>query len=116
MGKKPSLSNTERQKITQLLAEGKNAHEIGRVLQRDPRTIKKAIENTTFTRKTRKDKGQSSFSERDLRKIKMAAKKMPHHSSKTIFESPGVASVSRETRCKILREVATLKKPIPDQS
>ena len=111
MGKKPSLSNSERQKITQLLAEGKSAHDIGRVLQRDARTIKKAVENITFKRKTRKDMGQSMFSERDLRKIKIAAKKMPLHSSKTIFESAGVASVSRETRCRILRKVAKVKKP-----
>ena len=111
MGKKPSRSDSERQQITKLLTEGKNALEIGGVLQRDPRTIKKAIENITFERKSRRDKGQSMFSELDLRKIKIAAKKMPLHSSKTIFESAGVSSVSRETRCKILRKVATVKKP-----
>ena len=111
MGKKATLSKSERQKITNLLAEGHDCKEIATTLQRDPRTIKKAISNINFKRKTRKNQGKTKFSKRDIRKIKIAAKKMPLHSSKAIFESAGVAQVSRETRCKILKKLAKVKKP-----
>ena len=51
MGKKSSLSNSERQEITQLLAEGKSARDIGRVLQRDARTIKKQLKTSVLKEK-----------------------------------------------------------------
>ena len=77
MSRRPSLDDQEKQNITKLLGNDKTALEIAKHLKRDARTIKKAIQNINFTRKTRSDKGKRSFSKRELRKIAKAAKKCP---------------------------------------
>ena len=110
MGRRPSLDDQEKQNITKLLGNGKNALEIAKHLKKDARTIKNAIQNINFTRKTRCNKGKCAFSKRELRKIAKAAKKMPVNSSKAIFEETGVEDVSRDTRCRILRTMGKVVK------
>ena len=51
MGKAVSLSPNERQLIMQKLGEGLKPCQIAKDLNRDSRTIKKAIENINFGRK-----------------------------------------------------------------
>ena len=75
MGKGESLSQDERIIIPQKLAEGLKPSQIARFLDRDTRTIKKAIKNINFTRKTRSDRGKFILSARDLRKLKSTVKK-----------------------------------------
>ena len=81
MRKNKSLSTDERARITKRASEGASPA-IAKEFKRDPRTIKKAIENINFTRKVQKDCGKSKLSPRDMRKIALAARKMPLHSSK----------------------------------
>ena len=69
MGKAVSLSPNERRLVTQKLGVGLKPSQIAQDLHRDTRTIKKAIENINFTRKTRSDVGKSKVSARCLRKI-----------------------------------------------
>ena len=111
MGKNKSLSAEERAIITKRLSEGASPPDIAKELQRDTRTIKKAIDNVNFTRKTRSDIGKSKISPRDMRKLVRVAKKMPLHSSKAIFDAAGVGEVSRQTRCTVLKKVARVVKP-----
>jgi len=61
MGRNPTLSNRERQKITKLFTKGKNFTKIGRVLWRDPRTIKKQLRTSILAEETLKDKVKSVF-------------------------------------------------------
>ena len=111
MGKNKSLSTDERARITKRASEGASPAVIAKELKRDPRTIKKAIENINFTRKVRKDRGKSKLSPRDMRKIALAARKMPLHSSKSIFDAAGIANCCRQTRCTSLNMLGKMAKP-----
>ena len=97
MGKNKSLSTDERARITKRASEGASSTVIAKELKRNPRTIKKAIENINFTRKVRKDRGKSKLSSRVMREIALAARKMPLHSSKSIFDAAGIANCGCQT-------------------
>ena len=58
---------------------------IAKEMKRDPRTVKKVIENMNFTRKVRNNIGKGKISPGDMRKIAIVAKKMHFHSSKPIL-------------------------------
>jgi len=110
MGKNKSLSATERATITKRLSEGVSPTVIAKEIKRDPRTVKKAVENINFTRKIRKDHGKSKLSPRDMRKIALAARKMPLHTSKAVFNAAGVTGCCRQTRCTALNKVGKVLK------
>ena len=112
MGRNKSLSDTEKQKICDLLAKKVEITEITKALQRDVRTIKKAAQNKIFHRQTRSDKRKSMVSERGVRKITQALKKKPLLTSKQVFEESGLDICSRSTRCRVLKTVAKQTKPL----
>ena len=112
MGKGESLSQDERIIIPQKLAEGLKPSQIARLLDRDTRTIKKAIMNINFTRKTRSDRGKFILSARDLRKLKSTVKKQPLSTSKSIFNSAGLGEFGRTTRCKALKMVSRVTRAV----
>ena len=70
MVKGSPLSTKERTLITQKLAQGLNPTQIGKHLNRDTRTIKKAIQDITYKRKTHGNKGNLIVSKRDIKKNK----------------------------------------------
>ena len=83
---------------TKKIGEGLKPCQIAKDLNRDSRTIKKAIENINFGRKTRSDAGKSKVTARCLRKIKNIVRKHPLSTSKTIFDIAGVKDISKTTR------------------
>ena len=89
MGRRPSLDDQEKQNITKLQGNGKTALETAIQLKRDARTIKKAIQNINFIRKTGSDIGKCAFSKRELRKIAKAAKKCPLTAASPFLERLG---------------------------
>ena len=111
MGKKVDVTTEEKQKIVHKMALGMKISEIAREIQRDPRTVSKVLGNVNCARKQRRDKGKSMFTDRDVRKIKAAAKKKPLSTSKVIFQEAGIEGINRASRCKLLRKIATVKKP-----
>ena len=112
MGKAVSLSPNERRVITQKLGDGLKPCHKAELLKQDIRTIKTAIENINYTRKTRSDVGKSKITVRDLRKIKSTVRKHPLSSSKNIFNLAGVKDLPRTTRCRVLKNVSYLTKPV----
>ena len=52
------------------------------------------------------------MSDRQLKRIKVELSRKPHATSKEIFEDANVKNVSRETRCKVLKTMASAKKTI----
>ena len=103
------LRPDEHRLITRHFAEGLPARQIGILLGRDPRTIKKAINDINFRRKLRKDKGKSIVSKRDKQKIRHVMKENPLLTSAAIFANAGVYNISKTTQCKILRELGNVK-------
>lgn len=111
MGRKPDLTDKERQKIVQMLDGGQNAVEIAKKLGRHPRTVRKFIQDPTSTRKSRVEPKFRKVSDRDMRAIKRQARKKKLSTSKQIFEAAGVSNVCKSTRCNILRSMGKTKKP-----
>ena len=109
MGRGTHLTSDERKLITRHLSEGLQACQIGTLLGRDTRTIKKAINNINFCRKTRSDKGTSIVSKRDKQKIRGVMKKHPLLTSAAIFSKAGVFNICKTTRNKTLRELGSMK-------
>ena len=61
----------------------------------------------------RADKGKfRAVSDRQLKRIKVELSRKPYATSKEIFEDANVKNVSRETRCKVLKTIASVKKSI----
>lgn len=106
------LTAPEKTRIIQGLAEGLSLVHLAKELGRDARTLKSFTQNPTT--KARRDKGtRRSISKRDLRNIGRVVKKGYHTTSGSIFRLAGVNSVSKTTRCRILKDVARHLKPIP---
>lgn len=111
MGRGKPLNNEERQRITKFLKGGFNIDRIAKLLKRDRKTIRKAVENINFTRKTRSDKGKiKCLSNRDIRKLKFSLAKHPLYSSKQIFAAAGIKGISKSSRCTILKKLARVAK------
>ena len=75
MGKDKSLIAEERAIISKRLSEGALPPDIAKGLQRDARTIEKAIDNIHFTRKTRSDTDISKISPSGMRKLAKRSEK-----------------------------------------
>ena len=109
MRKGSPLSNYERKLITQKLAKGFSAVQIGQHLGRDKRTIRKAIKNINYSRKPHCNKVTSIISTRDLQKIKDVLRKHPLLTSKVIFSKAGVPNISKATQNRVLKQVGSVK-------
>ena len=73
MCKNKSLSDNKRSTMTERASEGVSPAVIAKEMKRDPRTVKKVIENMNFTLKVRNDIGKGKISPRDMRKIATVA-------------------------------------------
>ena len=110
MAKGLVLSPEERRIITQKLAKGLQPCQIAKLLKRDTRTIKKAINNIDYQRKSRRYYGKLKVTERELRKIKKVVRKHPLATSKFIFDKAGVPNCGKTLRCETLQKLADNKK------
>ena len=112
MGKRGDLTKEEKKIIIQELEKSSSTLEIAKKLKRDHRTIKRFCKDGSKERK-RADKGKfRAVNARQIRKIKVEVSRKPYATSKTIFEDANVKNVSRPTRCKVLKTVASVKKAI----
>ena len=111
MARGKALSSNERRNITQKLAQGFTPAQIGKLLKRDARTIKKAIIDINYKWEPCYTKGTSMLSDRDMRKIKIIVRKHPLWSSKAIFDKAGLPQIKKNTRCRALKKIAILTKP-----
>ena len=112
MGRKKDLSATEKKEIVQLLARGKTTLEISKILRRDHRTVKNAMEDVNKKRVRSKGKGFKNISDRDNRKLKQIITKHPLLSSAEVFDKAGISGVKRDKRCRILQTMSTVKKSV----
>ena len=92
------------------MAEGVKTSDIAKLLNRNIKTVKKAIQNINYARKPRVYKGKYKISNRDLRKIKKVVRKHPYATSRFIFNTAGVYDISKNLRNKTLRKIAMVKK------
>ena len=112
MGRKSDLKPEEKKKITQLLNQGKTSLDISKIIHRDHRTVKSYIANSSKVRQ-RSDKGMfRKISRREISSIKRAVAKNPHSTSFKIFDEAGVPTRSRAGRCRILKSIGKVMKPI----
>ena len=66
MGEKRSLTNEEKQRIVDLIAEGAAMSEVATLLNRDTRTINKYVAEVHGRRKKRPDAGKRKITDRKL--------------------------------------------------
>ena len=64
MGKKIGLTNEEKQRIVDLIAEGAAISEVATLLNRDPRAIKKYVAGEHGGRKKRSDAEKNKITDR----------------------------------------------------
>ena len=110
MGKKGDLTSDEKSKIVQMLGNGETSNVIAKELGRDHRTIKRFIQNSQGGRKKRAEKPFRKLSGRDVNRIKREIVRRPLATSKDIFSGIGLGDIPRSTRCRVLRQVAKVKK------
>lgn len=111
MGRKSDLKPEEKNKIVQLLNQGKTSLDISKIIRRDHRTVKSYIANSNKVRQ-RSDKGKfRKISRRQISSIRRAVAKNPHSTSFRIFDEAGVPTRSRAGRCKILKSIGKVMKP-----
>ena len=102
MPKKGRLTASEKDRIVAGLSERKSLVDLAKELGRDRRTLSSFVKNPNT--KSRKDKDlRRKLSPRDLRKIRRQVMKQPCNTSAAIFDKAGVPSVSRQTRCNVLK-------------
>lgn len=112
MGRKGGLTASEKSVITSQLAEGKSTLEISKNIGRYHQTVKNFVKDPTKVRK-RVDKGQTRVvCKRSLSRIKREAVKNPGLTSRELFNRIGETTVSRTTRCRVLKQVAKPVMPI----
>ena len=66
MGKKMGLTNEQKQRMVDLIAEGAAMSEVAALLNRDTRTIKKYVADVQGRRKKRPDAGKMKITDREL--------------------------------------------------
>ena len=110
MGKGKDITQAEKQHITQLLGEKVTTLAISKQLGRDHRTIKKCIQDITKKRSRTTGNGFKNLSARDKRQLKRAVAETPLLTSAQVFEKAGIGGVKRDKRCRILRELTSVKK------
>lgn len=106
MGEKRSLTNEEKQRIVDLIAEGAAMSEVATLLNRDTRTINKYVAEVHGRRKKRPDAGKRKITDRELWNVTRSLKKMPLATSRDIFHDARVVRPNRRTRNNILNQVA----------
>lgn len=112
MGRKSSLSDTEKNLITQELSKGKTTLDISKILGRCHQTVKKFVANPTKIRQ-RADKGKPrAITPRSMSRIKREAMKNPGLTSQELFSRIGEPSVPRSTRCRYLKKIALPTKAV----
>lgn len=112
MSRRPCLSDSEKSKIVSMLAEGHDAKSISTEIGRDPRTVKKFIDDP-MRKVTRKDKGKWKVAtRRNLSRIKRELKRNSTATRGEIFKSAGMEEVPKTTRCRILRSMASHVSPV----
>lgn len=110
MGKRKDLSQVEKDRIVQFLQEKKTTLEISKMLQRDHRTVKKAVLGLTKQRVRTKRTCFKNISERKMRQLKMILQKYPLLSSSQVFQKAGLQDVKKNTRCRILQKLGRVRK------
>ena len=95
MGKRSQLCQNKVQNIVQLGSKEKSSFEVARKLKRDHCTIKKFLTKGKVTRAKQKCTKPKALSPRHERKVKIALLRMPHSTSKTIFEAAGLSKVPK---------------------
>lgn len=111
MGKKVGLADVDRVKITSMLGNGMSTQEIAKNMNRDHRTIKKYVYSGKTGRKTPKRSHLRTLSSRDIRKLKIEMAKIPHATSKAIFDTAGVPEMGKTARCETLKTLGKVLKP-----
>ena len=114
MGRKKDLTDAEKKKIHSLFSEGNDTLEIAKKIGRNHRTVQHYLNGGKLKRNTRKiekNGGRRTVSERDLRKIRLSLARNKHKTSKQVFEDAGVPNISKNTRCRILKDIGKVKKP-----
>ncbi len=109
MGKKSDLSNLEKRDIGRMLLNEKSTLDISKILQRDHRTIKKHLHDTTVMRKRRDRFKFRSITQKDVFQLKRSTSKMPLSTSKKIFCESNLGHICKSTRNRILGVIAKVR-------
>ena len=110
MGQKKDLTGPEKARIVKLLSEGNTTCQIAKMLNRHHRTIKKFATNSEADRKKRVEPKRRKVTAKDISRIKREAARNPLATSSTLFQNSGISGISRSTRCRILRELGSVRK------
>ena len=110
MGVKRGLTNEEKQRIVDLIAEGAAMGEVATLLNWDTRTINKYVAEVHGRRKKQPDAGKRKITYRELWNVTRSLKKMPLATSRDIFHHARVVRPNRRTRNNILNHVAKVIK------
>lgn len=111
MGKKKDLSQDEKNFIHESVRNGLTTLDIAKQLSRDHRTVKSFVKNAQRVR-TRSDNGFSrKMTTKQLARLKRELVKAPLVSSKALFEKAGFPETAKSTRCRALRNIASVRKP-----
>lgn len=107
MGKATTLTTTEKSQIVEELGKGTPLKVIAKILGRHVVTIRRFVKNP-YPSKPRSDCGvPRCVTQRDLRNIRKELKNNPSQSSAVIFKEANVPELSKTTRCRILRKIAS---------
>ena len=94
------------------LGAGENTLIIAKKLKRGKRTVEKFVQNSS-ERRRRSDKSKFRIiGRRQLMNLKRVVSQLPLSTSKTIFSEAGINVLSKSSRCRNLRKVATVRKAI----
>ena len=96
--------------MTRALANEKSTLQIGKDMHRDHRTVKKIVAASHHARKRLVQPKFRKLTERQLRQIHRQVVKIPLATSLQVFQARNMLKVCRATRCKALRQVASVKK------
>ena len=110
MGKQRQLKKEESKKIMRLCSERNTILEISKLLERNHRTIKKFIYAGEVIRLKSKRTKPKALSFRDMQNLKNTLRKMPHSTSRAIFEKAGLSNVSKSTRNDYSRKFGEVRK------
>lgn len=108
MGQKKDLTSKEGEKIVKYLGRGYTTLRIAKMLGRDHRTIKLFVMNGKKLKRGH-FKGHRVVSKKDMALLKLEMVRNPLSSSAQIFKSVGLEHISKATRCRILREIGSVK-------
>jgi len=110
MGRAADLSASEKSTIIRHLGAGKKIKDIAAEIKRSGRTIKRFVNNSNHKR-VRSDRGKNKcISSKEFVQLKRTVASMTHETSKNIFLDAVGKLPSRSTRCRILQQIAKIKK------